>query len=91
MLKWSPCSPSTPSIQVRIPLKSTVIFMKIVEREQKYRQRGRESSILIGILTNRKNSKVRTREAEKNQIVLNPLDSERGGSVCKREREDVKI
>ena len=51
---------SNPDIS-KIYVDAVLIFT--VEKS-KIKRKGRESSILIGILTNRKNSKVRTSETE---------------------------
>ena len=34
VVKWSECLPSTPTIPVRIPLKVSVLFYKLVEKRE---------------------------------------------------------
>ena len=41
VVKWSACSPSTLTIQVRIPLKTTVFSKFVFEKNKKKQKRGR--------------------------------------------------
>ena len=46
MVKWSACSPFTPMIRVQIPLKSTVLFCKLFEKNENKTKRCRGWPVL---------------------------------------------
>ena len=41
VVKWSACLPSTPTIRVRIQLKSTVFCNNVFEKNENKQKRGR--------------------------------------------------
>ena len=47
VVKWSACSPSNPTIRVRIPLRSINFLMKLLLKSTKINKRGRGWPIFL--------------------------------------------